>query len=72
MFPSLGSLSPGKLADFLVYPPGVDLLEGNVSEKTLQLLLVARGGRIWDAESMVEVWPVNSSKKQTIPVLNAD
>ncbi|KAF8881952.1 hypothetical protein CPB84DRAFT_1851423 [Gymnopilus junonius] len=72
MFPSLGSLSPGKLADFLVYPPGVNLLEGSVSKKTLQLLLVSRGGRIWDAETMVEVWPVNTGKKQTIPVLNAD
>ena len=71
MFASLGSLSPGKLADFLIYPPGVDLLEGEVSEKTLQLRFVARGGRIWDAQTMVEFWPVNGAK-QVMPVINAD
>lgn len=71
MFPSLGSLSPGKLADFLIYPPGVDLLEGEVSAKTLQLRFVVRGGRIWDAQTMVEFWPVNGAK-QVMPVINAD
>ncbi|KJA15941.1 hypothetical protein HYPSUDRAFT_47891 [Hypholoma sublateritium FD-334 SS-4] len=71
MFPSLGSLSPGKLADFLIYPPGFDLLEGEVSAKTLQLRFVARGGRIWDAQTMVEFWPVNGAK-QNMPVINAD
>ena len=71
MFASLGSLSPGKLADFLIYPPGVDLLEGEVSEKTLQLHFVARGGRIWDAQTMVEFWPVNGAK-QVMPFINAD
>uniref|UniRef100_A0A8H7Y2X4 Amidohydrolase-related domain-containing protein n=1 Tax=Psilocybe cubensis TaxID=181762 RepID=A0A8H7Y2X4_PSICU len=71
MFPSLGSLSRGKLADFLVYPPGIDLLVGEVSEKTRQLRFVARGGRIWEADSMVEFWPVKG-RKQTMPVLNAD
>ncbi|KAF9555567.1 hypothetical protein CPC08DRAFT_125514 [Agrocybe pediades] len=71
MFSSLGSLSPGKLADFLVFPPGVDLLEGEISEKTRQLLLVARGGRIWDAETVVEMWPMKG-RKRTMPNLNAD
>ncbi|KAF9484912.1 hypothetical protein BDN70DRAFT_871892 [Pholiota conissans] len=71
IFSSLGSLTPGKLADFIVYPPDVDLLEGEISEKTLQLSLVARGGRIWDAETMVEVWPMNG-QKQTMPVINAE
>ncbi|KAF8968323.1 hypothetical protein BDZ97DRAFT_1655335 [Flammula alnicola] len=71
MFPSLGSLSPGKLADFLVYPPGVDLLEGEISNKTRRLLFVARGGRIWDANTMVEFWPVNGVK-QTMPLINAE
>lgn len=71
MFSSLGSLSPGKLADFLVYPQGLDLLEGEVSEKTRKLRLVARGGRIWEADTMVEFWPVKG-RKQTMPVLNAD
>jgi cytosine/adenosine deaminase-related metal-dependent hydrolase len=71
IFPSLGSLTSGKLADFIVYPPGIDLLEGNVSHKTLELRLVARGGRIWDAEMMVEVWPVKG-RKQGMPVFNAE
>ncbi|KAF8164016.1 hypothetical protein BJ912DRAFT_1005132 [Pholiota molesta] len=71
IFSSLGSLTRGKLADFLIYPPGVDLLEGEISRKTLQLAFVARGGRIWDAETMVEIWPVNGTK-QTMPVINAE
>ncbi|KAF9555565.1 hypothetical protein CPC08DRAFT_820988 [Agrocybe pediades] len=71
MFSSLGSLARGKLADFLVFPPGVDLLEGEISHKTRQLFMVARGGRIWDAETMVEMWPTKG-KKQTMPIINAD
>ena len=70
IFASLGSLSPGKLADVIVYPPGVDLLEGHI-HKTLELKLVVRGGRIWDAETMVEVWPVKG-RKQRMPVFNAE
>ena len=70
IFPSLGSLSRGKLADFIVYPPGVDLLEEDIL-KTLELKLVVRGGRIWDAETMVEVWPVKG-RKQRMPVFNAE
>jgi hypothetical protein len=61
-------LARGKLADFIVYPPGVDLLEGNVSDKTLELKLIMRGGRIWDAEAMVEVCSV----KGRMPVFNAE
>lgn len=69
IFPSLGSLTRGKLADFIVYPPGVDLLED--IHKTLELKLVVRGGRIWDAETMVEVWPVKG-REQRMPVFNAE
>ncbi|KAF7356578.1 Amidohydro-rel domain-containing protein [Mycena venus] len=70
LFPSLGSLSKGKLADLIVYPPGVDLLEGDISQ-TRELLLVARGGRFWDANSMEEVWPLKG-KKQVLPPINAE
>ena len=70
LFPSLGSLSRGKLADLIVYPPGVDLLEEGIY-KTLELKFVVRGGRIWDAETMVEVWPVKG-RKQKMPVFNAE
>jgi len=68
IYPSLGSLTPGKLADFVVYKPGVDLLEGDISG-TREIRWVARGGRLWDAESMEEVWPV-AGRKGTMPPLN--
>lgn len=67
---SLGTLSPGKLADFVVYPPGIDLL-GDDIRATRQIRYVARGGRLWDASIMEEVWPVKG-KKQVMPPLNAD
>lgn len=70
MFPSLGSLSSGKLADFLVYPAGVDLLYGDISA-TRELSLVARGGRIWEASTMEEVWPLKGTRQITLPI-NAD
>ena len=70
IFSSLGSLSRGKLADLIVYPPDVDLLEGDIY-KTLKLKYVVRGGRIWEAETMVEVWPVKG-RKQEMPVFNAE
>ncbi|TFY58581.1 hypothetical protein EVJ58_g6333 [Rhodofomes roseus] len=68
IYSSLGSLTPGKLADFVVYKPGVDLLEGDISG-TREIRWVARGGRIWDAETMVELWPV-AGRKGTMPPLN--
>ncbi|KAL0947553.1 hypothetical protein HGRIS_013647 [Hohenbuehelia grisea] len=70
LYSSLGSLSPGKLADFLVYPPGVDLLEDDITH-TKDLRYVARGGRVWDASTMVEVWPVKG-RKQDMPPINVD
>ncbi|ESK88278.1 amidohydrolase [Moniliophthora roreri MCA 2997] len=70
LFTSLGSLSQGKLADFLVYPAGIDLLEGPI-EQTRALQYVARGGRIWDASTMEEVWPVKG-RKQEMPPINPE
>ncbi|THV08005.1 hypothetical protein K435DRAFT_959464 [Dendrothele bispora CBS 962.96] len=70
LFSSIGSLTAGKLADFLLYPPGIDLLNGGV-EYTKDLMIVARGGRLWNASSMIEVWPVKG-KQQTMPPFNAD
>ncbi|KAF9448884.1 hypothetical protein P691DRAFT_759499 [Macrolepiota fuliginosa MF-IS2] len=63
MFSSLGSLSDGKLADYLIYPPGVDLLEDDIS-RTRELVYVARGGRVWNASTMEEVWPVKGKSKK--------
>jgi len=70
MFSSVGSLSSGKLADFLIYMPDADLLEGDISD-TRKLRLVARGGRVWDASTMVEVWPVKG-RKQALAPLNSE
>lgn len=68
---SIGSLAPGKLADFLVYHPEVDLLNGPITG-TREIRYVVRGGRMWDVEEgMVEVWPVKG-RRQVLPPFNAD
>ncbi|KAJ3798012.1 hypothetical protein GGU11DRAFT_27909 [Lentinula aff. detonsa] len=65
---SVGTLTAGKLADFLVYMPEVDLLRDPI-EVTTKLRFVARGGRIWEANTMTEHWPV-TGRKQTMPKYN--
>ncbi|CDO68900.1 hypothetical protein BN946_scf185000.g43 [Trametes cinnabarina] len=70
IFDSVGSLTPGKLADLVVYPPGVDLLEGDISG-TRDIRFVVRGGRVWDATTMTEVWPV-TGRREPLPPLNAE
>ncbi|KAJ4463331.1 hypothetical protein C8J55DRAFT_444178 [Lentinula edodes] len=65
---SVGTLTAGKLADFLVYIPGVDILRGPI-EDTTRLRYIVRGGRIWDADTMSEIWPV-AGRKQTMPSFN--
>ncbi|KAI1784218.1 hypothetical protein LXA43DRAFT_1043367 [Ganoderma leucocontextum] len=67
---AVGSLTPGKLADFVVYPPGVDLLEGDISA-TRDIRFVVRGGRVFDASTLAEVWPV-PGRKEPLPPINAD
>jgi len=71
IFSSLGSLSVGKLADFVVYPPGVDVLSARFGKESQDIMLVARGGRVWQADTMVEVWPSKGRKEKT-PIINAD
>ncbi|KAH8830826.1 hypothetical protein DL96DRAFT_1594464 [Flagelloscypha sp. PMI_526] len=66
---SIGSLGPGKLADLLVYPPGVDLLDGRIDQKTRQLKYVMRGGRMWLADTLEELWPVHG-RRLDLPPLN--
>ena len=75
---SIGSLEPGKLADFVLYPPHIDLLketEDGIDFTTVgptrDIFLVGRAGRIWNAETMEEVWPVKRPR-QRMPVINAD
>ncbi|KDQ62649.1 hypothetical protein JAAARDRAFT_171198 [Jaapia argillacea MUCL 33604] len=70
LFESLGSIDSGKLADYVVYPPGLNLLSGNITA-TREILYVARGGRVWDASTMVEIWPVKGRKFQ-MPLLNPE
>jgi len=70
MFSSIGSLSEGKLADFLVYPPGVDLLNDSI-KRSRELEYVVRGGRMWEASTMNEVWPLQK-KRQAMPSFNPD
>jgi len=67
---SIGSLTPGLLADFVVYPPGVDLLEDDI-RATRNIRYVARSGRLFKAETLEEVWPVKG-RIHSLPPLNAD
>lgn len=67
---SIGSLSSGKLADFVVYPPGVDILKEGIAAST-NIKYVSKGGRIWNAESMVEHWPIEG-RRLVMPSINAD
>jgi hypothetical protein len=69
LFDSLGSISGGKLADLVIFPPGFDLLQDDIRH-TRNIRYVIRGGRIWDAETMEEVWPVK--RKQVLPPFNAE
>ena len=66
----LGSITPGKLADFVVYPPCVDLLEGDISG-TRDIRFVVKGGRVFDASTLTEAWPV-PGRKEPLPPINAD
>ena len=70
IYNAVGSLTPGKLADFVVFPPGFNVLEDDI-RKTRNIQYVVRGGRVWDAESMVEVWP-NNGKTAVMPPLNPE
>jgi len=70
LFDSLGSISTGKLADMVIYPATVDLVNGDIGQ-TKDIKFVVRGGRIWDAETMVEVWPVHG-RVQDMPPFNVE
>ena len=70
LYNAIGSLEKGKLADLIVYHPDADLLDGDISE-SLKIKNVMRGGRIWDAETLIEEWPVKG-RRPAMPILNAD
>ncbi|KAK0227855.1 hypothetical protein IW262DRAFT_1347501 [Armillaria fumosa] len=66
IFSSVGSLSSGKLADFVVYPGDVNILYGPMS-KSKKLSYVARGGRVWDTSTVEQVWPLVQERKRMPP-----
>ncbi|EPQ51053.1 hypothetical protein GLOTRDRAFT_118109 [Gloeophyllum trabeum ATCC 11539] len=70
LYSALGSVEGGKLADYVVYPAGVELLKADIQDSR-NIWYVARGGRLWEAATMVEVWPV-SGRKEQMPPLNAE
>ena len=67
IYSSVGSLTPGKLADFVVYPPGFNILHDDI-RKTRDIKYVVRGGRVWEADTMTEVWPVKGRRAQMPPI----
>lgn len=67
---AVGSLTPGKLADFIVYPPGFDVSSGDITASK-DIRFVARGGRLWDATTMAEEWP-RKGFRPTMPPINAE
>jgi len=69
IYNSVGSLSEGKFADFVVYNPHADVLE-DIAHST-DIKYVARSGRVWEADTMAEYWP-QKGKLAPMPPVNAD
>ncbi|KAF8842538.1 hypothetical protein BDN67DRAFT_965670 [Paxillus ammoniavirescens] len=67
---SLGLVSEGKLADLVIFPSGFNLLDDEIRQ-TRDIRFVVRGGRIWEAKTMTEVWPVKG-RRQVLPPFNAE
>jgi imidazolonepropionase-like amidohydrolase len=67
---SIGALEVGLLADLVIYEPEVDLLEGDI-EESVRIRYVVRGGRVYDARDLTEVWPVKG-RRPAMPPINAD
>ena len=70
LFNSLGSITEGKLADIVVFKQGADILNDHISV-TRKIQFTIRGGRVWDADTMEEVWPVKG-RKQNLPQVNPE
>jgi imidazolonepropionase-like amidohydrolase len=69
LFNSIGSLSPGKLADLVLYSVGYEEFHDLSPSKDPRF--VVKGGRVFDASSMVEEWPVKG-KRPLLPIINAE
>ncbi|KAI0759520.1 hypothetical protein BC629DRAFT_1597761 [Irpex lacteus] len=70
LYSAIGSLTPGKLADFVIYPPGFDVLKDDI-RGTRNVKYVAKGGRLWEAATLTEVWPVEG-RKSVLPPVSAE
>ncbi|KAH8646124.1 hypothetical protein BX600DRAFT_420881 [Xylariales sp. PMI_506] len=67
----LGSVATGKLADLVVYPPGVASVEA-VWETSMHMRYVVRGGTVFAVEDgLVEVWP-QEGRRQVRARINAE
>ncbi|KAG8914111.1 hypothetical protein FRC01_004220 [Tulasnella sp. 417] len=69
LFNSIGSLEEGKLADMLIYPPGAAILDDISLSRDIRFVI--KGGRVWDASTMEEEWPLKG-KRPSLPPLSAD
>ncbi|KAG8981639.1 hypothetical protein FRB90_007111 [Tulasnella sp. 427] len=69
LFGSIGSLQPGKLADMVIYPAGADILADISLSRDIRF--VVKGGRVWNAPTMEEEWPMKG-KMPSLPPLSAD
>lgn len=47
---SIGSIDVGKLADLVIYPPGVDTIE-KAWKESMDMRFVVRGGRVFEVEN---------------------
>ncbi|KAG8928327.1 hypothetical protein FRC00_001792 [Tulasnella sp. 408] len=71
-FFSQGGMTPyeeGKLADVLIYPPGAAILDDISLSRDIRFVI--KGGRVWDAPTMEEEWPLKG-KRPSLPPLSAD
>ncbi|KAF5492347.1 hypothetical protein CGCS363_v011267 [Colletotrichum siamense] len=65
---SVGSIEVGKLADIVIYPPGVDNVQ-KVWERSGHMKFVMRGGIVVSVEDgLVELWPRNGRKQARSPL----
>ncbi|KAI1340702.1 hypothetical protein F5Y15DRAFT_48963 [Xylariaceae sp. FL0016] len=60
---SIGSVEVGKLADLVIYPPGIETV-GKVWDDSMHMKYVMRGGTVFDVEDgLVEFWPRQGRKQ---------
>lgn len=53
----------------LIYPPGAAILDDISLSRDIRFVI--KGGRVWDASTMEEEWPLKG-KRPSLPPLSAD